>query len=263
MRRRRDRKADRRGLIIFAVTGALALLMISVSFLARDGGKYDAKTLCPQDRPFDRTVVIVDKTDRLSPAQGLFLKAEVLRLRDGMKTFDKLSIYILNEANMAVPVPAFELCNPGSGADANELYQNPKKLKRRFDERFGRPLEAVIETLLIGEKASSSPVMEMIKNVAFAEKFNDDKPGKRLILISDMLQHTAVFSHYRDPPDFLKFSQSDQYRRVQVPLPGVDIQIIYFFRDGQARRQSSKHIVFWEQYFQSMGASVSEVRYGP
>lgn len=64
MRRRRDSKADRRGLIILGVTAAIAVTMIGLSVATRDKGRYNDKTLCPLDRPYARTAVIVDKTDR-------------------------------------------------------------------------------------------------------------------------------------------------------------------------------------------------------
>jgi hypothetical protein len=256
-------KKDRRGLTIFAAVGAATLVLVVLSVAIRDDGRYDEVTLCPTDRSFNRTVVIVDKTDLFTGAQSQFLKAEVIRLRDNMEMFEKLSIYVLSEANFASPKPVFEFCNPGSGEDANELYQNPRKLKRRFDERFGRPLDAVVETLVEGERSKTSPVMEMVKNVAFAEQIGDQEGQTKLILISDMLQNTNGYSQYRDPIEFGRFKQTDQYRRVSTALPNVDVQIIYFFRDGQRRRQNARHIVFWERYFASLGATTSNVRYGP
>jgi hypothetical protein len=256
-------KKDRRGLTIFAITGSIALALVILSFAIRDDGRHNETTLCPTDRPFNRTVVIVDKTDRFTGPQSQFLRVEIIRLRDRMKIFEKLSVYVLSETNYVAAKPVFELCNPGSGEDANALYQNPRKLKRRFDERFGCPLDEVINALLEGERWKTSPVMEMVKNVAFAEQISEKQSGTKLILISDMLENTPAYSHYRDPINFGRFKRSEQYRRVATPLPNVDIQIIYFFRKGQRRLQNARHIVFWERYFQSLGASTSEVRYGP
>lgn len=254
---------DRRGLAITAAAVATTVVMIALSFALKDRGSYNADTLCPTDRTYPRTVLIVDKTDVFSPAQSSFLRAEIIRLRESLTQYEKLSIYVLNEANFGAPKPVFELCNPGSGEDANALYQNPRKIKQRFDERFGRPLDQALVTLTQGEEAKSSPIMEMIQNVAFAENLQGTSDRKRLYLISDMLQHTPVYSQYKSAIDFDAFARTDQLKRVQVALPNVAVYIFYLFRRGQEKLQTAKHTAFWERYFDSMGAKLVDVRYGP
>lgn len=75
----------------------------------RDQRAYDPATLCPIDRSYPRTVVIVDKTDPFSDSQSIFLRAELENIRDELELFEKLAIYVLNQDNFSAPRPVFEL----------------------------------------------------------------------------------------------------------------------------------------------------------
>lgn len=254
---------DRRGLKIFVAAGIFVLVLIMIPIFVPSGGPYDEATLCPTDRPYPRTIVVVDKTDPFTVSQSRFLRAEIERLRDNMAQYEKLAIYVLNQDNFAAPESVFELCNPGSGKDANALYQNPTKIRLRFKKKFGQPLADLLADLITGERADRSPIMEMIRNVAYMGDFNDQSVKRRLILISDMLQHMPGYSHYRSPVNFEAFAASDYFARIKAPLPGVNVHLIYLVRRGQERNQTSKHLVFWERFFQGVGAKLVDVRYGP
>jgi hypothetical protein len=204
-RRRRSKglsKQDKRGLMILALAVATVVAILALSFVVRDDSKYDARTLCPINRPYARTIVIVDKTDPFTSAQSAFLRAEILRLRADMEQSEKLAIYILREDNFAAPTPVFELCNPGTGAEANALYQNPKKIRLHFEERFGKPLDAILANLVKGERSEQSPIIEMIKSVAYRGDFDEQGVKLQLVLISDMLQHTRGILPLPDVPRF-------------------------------------------------------------
>jgi len=90
------------------------------------------------------------------------------------------------------------LCKPPSGEDANQLYENPKLLEQRFRERFVQPLEATLNRLLRSEPANSSPIMESLQSlVTRALLSSRDERPLRLVVISDLLQHSETFSFYR------------------------------------------------------------------
>jgi hypothetical protein len=283
MTRRKRRKGltrqDKRGLLILSVALATVVFILVLSFFVRDDSKYDAHTLCPTERAFGRTVVVVDKTDPFSPTQSAFLRLEVKRLRGEMEQSEKLTIYVLDKDSFAAPSPVFELCNPGSGAQANALYQNPEKIRLRFEERFGKPLDSILENLVKGDVAKFSPIMEMIRNVSFRDDFDVQGEKRQLVLISDMLQHTTGgYSHY--PPrgknsaseqsgasssrlSFSEFKTKDEYRRVKASLSGVNVRIIYFRNRNRSDLQTPRHVLFWEDFFADAGATLVEVRYGP
>lgn len=148
--------------------------------------------------------------------------------------------------------------------DANELYQNPRMIRLRFEERFGEPLDTLLTDLTKGEVADRSPIMEMIRNVAYKGEFRDETAKRRLILISDMLQHMPEYSHYRTPVDYEAFAKSRYFEQVRPSLPGVEVRVIYLIRRGRESIQTAGHAVFWERFFKAAGAiHLNEIRVGP
>jgi hypothetical protein len=266
VKRRRKKKlssGDRKGLAIFAVVGVLVLALASARLIIGSGDKYDPNTLCPLNAPYPRTVVIIDVTDPLSESQRLSVRNKLDSLRDDLEKFEKLVIYALDETNFASPEPIFSLCRPGTGQDANELYQNPKKIRARYDKQFGDPLDQLLLEVSNKKGAKVSPIMEMIRNVAYTKDLAANDVRKRLIIVSDLLQHTKDYSHYRTKADYTKFSTSHFSSQVQAPLLDVDVYIHYLLRPKNKQLQSAGHVLFWEQYIAHAGANISGFQIGP
>lgn len=260
---------------ILAGVCVAGIALFMVPLFVGDKGAYDPATLCPTDRSYGRTIVIVDKTDPFTDSQSAFLRTEIERIRDDMDEYEKLTIYVLNQSNFSTPKPVFELCKPGTGEDANALYQNPQKIRQRFENRFGRPLEELLADLTKGDVADRSPIMEMIRNVSYRGDFDmgesneekgksEDRGVKRqLVIISDMLQHMPEFSQYQAPVTFEAFAKTEYFRHIRATLPGVVVHLIYLLRHGREKIQTASHLIFWEKFFRNAGAELVDVRYGP
>ncbi len=219
----------------------------------------DETDLCPLDRAYPHTVLLVDKTDPFTPSQQLFLKNLTNKVKLELERYEKLSIYILDDENYLAPTPMFTMCNPGTGAGANEFYQNPPRVQKRFDDFFGAPLEAVLAKLLEGAEAPHSPIMEMLREVSFIDDFNTETPERRLIVVSDMLQNMPAYSHYRRSIDYDGFAASAYADEVAALLGGVTVKVVYLWRPRTRNFQGRGHIRFWDRYFAEFGANLVEV----
>lgn len=252
------KKLDRLGVILISGSAAVVIALLGVRFLI-GGESIDKTDLCPIDRPYPHTVLLVDKTDPFTPSQQRFLRNLTNKVKFDLERYEKLSIYVLDNENYLAPAPVFAMCNPGTGAGANELYQNPQRVQQRFDEFFGDPLDAVLEKLLEAAEAPHSPIMEMLREVSFVDDFNTETPERRLIVVSDMLQNMPAYSHYQDSIDYDGFAASAYADEVAALLGGVTVTVVYLWRPGTRNLQGLGHIRFWDRYFAEFGARLVEV----
>lgn len=254
------RKRDSQGLVLIGLSSLVILGLISASIALRDTQRYDPLTLCPLNQDFARTIILIDQTDPLTDNQHRFLRNLAGRIKTDLRRFEKLSIYLLDDKNYYGAEPVFELCNPGTGADANELYQNPRLIQLKYEEQFGEPLDAIFDRLPRDRTAEHSPILEMIKAVSLSEDLTNTETPTRLIILSDMLQNVPDYSHYKLPKmDFQRFRNSSYARRNRTDLGGATIIIVYLLRPG-IKRQGNDHIQFWLDTFSISNARVLEVR---
>ena len=240
--------------VCLAVFGILA-----VSALALKKNSYDPDTFCPGDIKA-HTIVILDKTDSLSPNQQRFVLDYINKAKDKLETFEKFSIFILDEDTHTNPAPLFSKCNPGSKESANQLYQNPGKIQKRFDEFFLKPLKENMKNVLADNTGSQSPIFEMIREVSLREDFGPDVKKRTLIIVSDMMHHTSRFSHYKSRSSYGYFSKKSYAFDVVSNVNAVEVRVVYLLRSKLAYSQGSEHLAFWEGYFEDMGAIGLAVR---
>ena len=103
--------------------------------------------------------------------------------------------------------------------------------------------------------------MEEIQQIA-VEAFSDRKvlsDEKSLVIVSDMIQNSAVLDQYRETPTFEQFRQRPEYIRVKPMLDKVKISILYIRRPASAKIQNKGHVIFWRSFFEDAGASLVEV----
>ncbi|MGI9228675.1 MAG: hypothetical protein ACR2P9_02325 [Gammaproteobacteria bacterium] len=251
-------RKDRRVAVI-ALTSVLLIVIVIIVKIVAGGKNYDPLTLCPEDGNYPRTAVLLDATDRLCESQAKKVEEEIINNLLKQPDHDEwVGIFILHENNLTLPAPEIALCSPGK---ANPLIQNPEWVQRRFEEKFQKPMAAAIKRLIQTSPHTTSPIHEMIKAVALDRNFDDPTKKRRLIVISDMLQHTPPeYSHYRDGADFQVWRNSIHGRDFpQFSLSDVEVEVLYLKRTGDLARSvqnNEDHILFWKNYFSELGASI-------
>ena len=232
---------------------------LTISALALKGEAYDPETLC-LDEVSAHTIIVLDKTDLLSISQQRFVLNYINKKKDKLRRFEKFSIFSLTENTYVNPEPIFSKCNPGTGKSSNKLYQNPKKIQMKFDRFFSRPLKENMKSVLSDGVGSQSPIFEMIRELSFRDDFGEDVKQRTLIIISDMMHHTPQYSQYKNRINYKHFSRKPYADEVAASLNFVNVEIVYLLRDKLGRVQGKRHLSFWEEYFEDMGAKVVEVR---
>jgi hypothetical protein len=244
--------------IIAAVLGGITYLYLTLT-----PEEYDSQTLCLAGAVPPHRVVVIDKTDLYSPEQAEGIETTILSERDALAVGERLSLYELNESGQLRNTNSFSLCNPGAGEQVNPLYRNPERIQARYEALFAAPLDNALADLVLPKNAPSSPIIEALARLTQDPGFNASVPGRRIVLVSDMLQNSDIFSVYgrrrgaldaRIPPaDTVALAIRDTYGDA---LRGIDLEIRLIPRDSWEAEQHGALQDYWDEVFRRLGVSV-------
>jgi hypothetical protein len=214
----------------------------------------DAATLCPTDRPLQgHTVVIVDRTDRWSPAMGAALTQLIENAQRDTDRYEKFSIVSL-DAEQSVH-PLFSVCNPGEPTFWSDLYRGRRYTMRDFEQRFVGAAERIVADVREPSEARISPIVEYVRRWLGSDDFNAEVRNRRLILVSDMRQNSALYSVYTAADND---GLSEVVQRQFGPFAeGVTFDV-YFVAHGRDYNVSEDEVrTAWDHAFSRIGAIYS------
>jgi hypothetical protein len=265
MARGRRRKSNGNAGTVMAAAGVSALsvvLLVGLGYLyyvASGREPLDQETLCPASGPKTVTAVLFDTTDPISPTT---LEDLVNRFRQTVSSVPVgglVEIYELTETPGEVS-KLFDGCNPGDGSTVDQWTNNPARRQKQWEEVFKKPLDKVPGEIGSGQSASQSPIMAAIQKIKLslfdADYAND--VHKSLIVASDMIEHTELYSQYRSGVDYAEYLKSDARRQYGTSLDGVDMTILYVER-AKLPFGSREHAEFWAQWVQSNSGNLQRV----
>lgn len=241
-------------IIVAGVLGA-----ISYAALVLQPAEYDPQTLCLAGEKPAHTVLVLDKTDLYTPEQAERIRLRILEARDRLAIGQRLSLYALDQRGELEETP-FSLCNPGRGEQINPLYRNPSRVEMRYQALFEDPLQDALRDLVEPKDAPASPIIEALARLAQEEAFDPATPGRDIVLVSDMLQNSALFSVYGAARYDLTGSLPDprrvagEIRRIYGDgLAGVTIEIHLIPRAGWEDQQAGIIPAYWSEVFGHLG----------
>lgn len=221
----------------------------------------DPETLCRTDAPLGaHTIVLVDASDRLQPRHRRKLAAVLAQERARLAQYDRLTIMRLNARNPQEPSILFSRCLPRPPEQANPLFENARHVQAQWDEAFAQALDRALRTAQSGGTQRASPIVAGVRAVAADPSFGPEIPARRLVLVSDMIEHNPQgFSLYAADADFAAW-------RAATPsgppdLSAVDIRVVPIDRPDQAQRQAHAMNGFWPAFWAA--ASVQSVSTDP
>jgi hypothetical protein len=258
MAKRRQRRAQDKGLGWAGIGGLLLLLLAIVSggalayfyFTAPARPVLDPQTLCPVDGPRGITVVLVDTSDDLPETTKREVLGELDDLITTLPPYHKLDIRVLDIAGLKSR-SLFSKCNPGDGTGLSEWTDNPRLARMRWLENFRQPAKLAVKNSLASAKAKSSPIMGAIQDIAI-DQFSSaaaQKVEKKLIVISDMLEFTPLYSQYPRAGDlsYERFKRSPAYLKFRTDLHDAHVKIEYV-QQTEVTIDSVRHIEFWRDW---------------
>jgi hypothetical protein len=222
----------------------------------------DYATGCPKDGNYSEIfAVLLDTTDSLSPVQQEIVQKKLDELAEEVPRYGRLEVFTVRASSDRLIEPLLQVCNPGRASDTNEWTGNPRLMEKRWHEKFMEPLDKSLKVALSDSvSAKQSPIMEEIQQVSVQAFFETPpKTSKRLAIVSDMLQNSAVLNQYRHLESFEEFELQPGFVKVRPELNKVDLTILYVRRSSDFNRQGKRHVEFWQQFFGASGARIEEI----
>lgn len=215
----------------------------------------DVVAMCRQGRIDTSTLIVIDTTDALTDIQQRRLHVTVEAERDGLARGGRLTVLMLNPKNAAAPIELTSLCNPGRAADADPLFRTKSRIDKEWQESFAAPIDAALTR--IGEMPSgpASPIIATIAAALTRPDFDTRVPTRRMIVISDLLEHNKGGYSQLGGGNFWKaYAASALGHTVKLDLHGATVAIDYLVRPSFAAVQGDAHRQFWVRLFVEAGA---------
>lgn len=217
-----------------------------------------AETGCRMDRKDPaHTVLLIDQSDPFNPNDLGWVNEFVDNEARTLPRFGRLTVVTPNSADPYDAKIIYSHCSPGSADHANAFLQNPRMIEDTWRETFYEPMAKEIETALMDKRQPSSPLFEAVYSVADRADFQSSRGDRRIILISDLMQHSEEFSMYRSGTNKEAFSRT----RIAGQMPqmsGVEIVARVVPRQEYDLPMSDVK-AFWNDYFAQTGAQFSSV----
>jgi hypothetical protein len=250
---RSQREAANRRYAGFTAGVLFSMLALSVTVWLLRPAELDAATLCPTNRPLQgHTVVIVDRTDRWTPAMGAALTQIVENAQRDTDRYEKFSIVSL-DAQQSVH-PLFSVCNPGEPTFWSDLYRGRRYTTRDFEQRFVGAADSVVAQVREPSEARTSPIVEYVHRWLGSDDFNVGVPQRRLILVSDMRQNSALYSIYAGAEDELGNVVERQFGPAAQDV-AFDVYFVAHGRDHNVTEDEVR--TAWDHAFGRIGAEYS------
>ena len=197
--------------------------------------------------------MIIDRTDRWTQAMGAALTQLVENAQRDTARYEKFSIVSLDAGQSVHPV--FSVCNPGAPTFWSDLYRGRRYTTVDFDQRFVGAAERVIEDVREPSEAQTSPIVEYVHRWLGSDDFNAGVPHRRLILVSDMRQNSALYSIYADRGSNALAAVVE--RQFGPSAEGVAFDV-YFVAHGRDHNVSEDDVrAAWDDAFGRIGAEYS------
>ncbi len=211
----------------------------------------DAETLCRTDAPLAaHTIILVDATDRFETRHRRKLRAVLDQERARLNQFERLTVMRLNARRPQEPSILFSKCLPRPPEQTNPLFENARHVQERWDEEFGAALDRAMRRASSAGAAQNSPLLSGLRAVAADPDFDPAIPRRRLVLVSDLLEHDAQsFSLYAPGADYAAWRA--QSTTAPPDLTHVELRVVPLDRPDHAAAQAAALERFWPPYFEA------------
>jgi hypothetical protein len=247
--------------IVLIVVAMLALGGLGGAALMLRAPPTDGETLCRTDAPLGaHTIVLVDSTDRLETRHRRKLRAVLAQERARLGQYDRLTIMRINVRRPQEPAILFSKCLPRPPEQTNPLFENARMTQATWDEEFAQALDSALRSASSGGPQRASPIVAAVRAVAADPEFGAEVPQRRLVLVSDLLEHNPQgFSLYVSEADYAAWRALSP--NGAPDLARVDLRIVPIDRPDHAERQAYAMEQFWPAFFDA--ADVQSVSTDP
>ncbi|MDR9394785.1 MAG: hypothetical protein RI571_10805 [Roseovarius sp.] len=220
------------------------------SYSRSQGPEIDEVSLCPKTGPTAHLAILVDTTDPISLTQLEAARQQIERKIAEAAVHTRISFATVNPDADTRRGTFFSMCKPQSGDDASILTQNPQMIEARFRNKFVDPVSEALSALLRVPEAQTSPIMESAQELAARiPGFTVADAPRELVLMSDLVQHSEVFSFYRGG-DWNSFVAADGPAQFGSAYGAAAVTVL---RIPRLPARTAVIDDFWVRYFDAQG----------
>jgi hypothetical protein len=197
------------------------------------------------------TIVLLDVTDTYTDAQKDSAVTVLRTLQTELSLGDKLTMYALTDQPFN-PKQIGSACRPKTIGESSDLVEPGIDVETKW-RQFQRDLRSALDAALSAEEAKASPIIEALQTLRDRPDFSPLIPVRKIVVISDMLQHGDTVSLYRDGAAVLSRERLAALLSA-TDLQNVEVIIMQVRRPPQTLQQSESFREFWASYFRDVGA---------
>jgi hypothetical protein len=206
------------------------------------------------------TLVLVDATEGFEPVRQERIKRLINMLRTDLPPGGRITITsVYSDEYPYYPKEWGTTCRPVRDQIAQSKFQYDSQVNT-FNTSINRELSALVGQ----DEAPISPIFETLSYLSQRPDFSNEIPNRRLVVISDLLQHMPVRGNRRlgytliqassHPADFESVRQSDYFQTIPDPdWTNTNIELYMVRHERWQRYQAADTQKFWEQYFGAFG----------
>ncbi len=258
--RRRKQSEDRIGILIIGVlTVAIAVALGALFVATRGTESVDAATGCGKGAPPSITVVVLDITDPLGPVQKPKVRNLVEEEKAALPKGGRLDVYTVARIASEPLVAQFSACNPGTSAQiTNQLTENPRQVEKRWQNFSGR-MAAVLNRIEQESAQNESPIIQSVNSASATSfgPFHGQSVHKRLVLVSDLMQHGQDTSFFKAIPTLNEFRKTGFYQKNRPDLEGVDVRLGVLARGNLTEDKAKTLVNFWAALLNDSGGDLA------
>jgi hypothetical protein len=222
---------------------------------------------CPKKSgPSREIIVLLDTSDPLNDKHraelGRILREMTNPAVSGRHTAlavragERVSFYRLSSTGPPKS-PLEQICNPGGDPEKRSWIEYLTKgsvIDKWRHDRFVRKIEGLFPEE-DGPPQPASPLLETVAVItarhAPSGRANQDTGPAHLIVISDLLQHTSMLSHYGPYPE-----PDSLPRELWSDLSRVEVSLFRIERHKYAKFQTPEHYYWWTDFVEAMDGGV-------
>lgn len=214
----------------------------------------DPENECRMDRNDPaHTILLIDQSDPFSDNDLAWVDELIDAEARSLPRFGRLTVILPNSAQPFDPMTLYAHCSPGSVDDANPILQNPRMIDDTWREHFYKPLSETVGDTLKTTSQPSSPLFEALYAVGDRADFQSNRKNRRLVIVSDLMQHSDGFSFYRNGADLAAYGETSIAS--QTPsLGGVEV-VARIVPRQEYDLPISELKAFWRSYFEGTGGT--------
>jgi len=181
------------------LSSTLSILAVIIALLIQSlPPERNPKTACRTDKHLStHTIVMVDRSEHWTAQQTQLLSNALRKVALDLPIDGRLSFGTFSGKVEPEQLFLFDRCNPGDHRSVSWLTARPDKQQETYEQAYLTPLSELIQSLSEPKETKHSYISHVLGSVAARFAYSQSTIRPKLLLFSDMREHTERFSFYR------------------------------------------------------------------